>query len=93
MKRILMALGVLCLALGLNASAQGRRAGGPHAWGDRNGDGKCDITGQAVGQGRGRGVQAARQGGRGAGCGRQCDCGRMGRCARIQAAPAPEAKK
>lgn len=41
--------------------AMGRgRGGAPFAWNDRNGDGICDLTGQAVGQrpigyGRGRG--------------------------------------
>jgi hypothetical protein len=39
------------------------RGGAPHAWNDKNRDGICDVTGQAVGQGRGNG--AMRGGGRG----------------------------
>jgi hypothetical protein len=35
------------------APVQGRgRGGAPYAWGDKNKDGICDITGKPVGQGR-----------------------------------------
>lgn len=48
------------------AQAQGRgRAGAPFAWGDKNKDGVCDVTGRPVGQGRGQMAQGGRRGGRG----------------------------
>ena len=71
------------------AQAMGRgRGGAPYAWGDKDKDGKCDVTGRPVGQGRGQmaGRQGMRggRGMRGGGC-----CGRMA----AQAQPAPEPKK
>ncbi len=78
-------------AIGQNpgGQAQGQgRGGAPHAWGDKDKDGKCDITGQPVGQGRGGRMMGRRQGMRG---GRAMMGRGMGACCRNNAAP-PDAK-
>lgn len=69
------------------------RGGAPYAWNDKNKDGICDLTGQAVGQRKGRGAVGLRGNrGRGsAGFGR--GMGRaMGWRAGGQTGPAPSAK-
>lgn len=81
------------------AAPQGRgRGGAPYAWNDKNKDGICDLTGQAVGQRQGRGAVGMR-GGRGRGfagsSGRGFGRGMgraMGSCAGQQTGPAPSAK-
>ncbi|WP_321473337.1 hypothetical protein [uncultured Paludibaculum sp.] len=90
MKRLLIGLGTGLLAISMGVLAQTQSAPGPHAWGDKDKDGKCDITGQSVGQGRGsgRGMAAGRRGG---GCGQGRGCCRRGQAAAAPAAP--EAKK
>lgn len=45
------------------------RGGAPLAWNDRNGDGICDVTGQAIGRGFAAGAGAGAGRGRGAGRG------------------------
>lgn len=46
-----------------NTQAMGRgRGGAPYAWNDKNKDGICDLTGQAVGQGRGAAMAGQRMG-------------------------------
>jgi Spy/CpxP family protein refolding chaperone len=63
MKKITTLLFGAALAFGITAFGQNAapqqqqgqgRGGAPYAWGDKDKDGKCDITGQPVGQGRGR---------------------------------------
>jgi hypothetical protein len=83
--------------------AQGQgRGGAPFAWGDKNNDGLCDITGRPVGQGRaaraagqapGR-AWMGRRGGRGRCCGMGMARGCMGQ-PQPQATPErkPEPKK
>jgi hypothetical protein len=44
----------------------------PHAWGDKDGDGKCDRTGKPVGQGQGNGKMGGCCGRGGRGGARQC---------------------
>ncbi len=61
MKRILFALGTALVGFALLAPAQQGRGGTPRAYGDSNKDGRCDITGQAVGQGRGRAMSGRGQ--------------------------------
>lgn len=69
------------------------RGGALHAWGDKNKDGICDVTGKAVGQGRramaGRGRMAGKgmAAGRGQGRGMYRCCGNN-----VQAAPSSPAK-
>jgi hypothetical protein len=74
-----LATGVLVAGLtafGQNANqsgpqTQGRgRGGAPYAWGDRNGDGICDFTGNSVGQGRGPMMSPGWRGQQGRGVGR-----------------------
>lgn len=87
MKRILLSLATVTMAFSLGVSAQ--QGGARHAWGDKDKDGKCDITGQPVGQGQAQRMTGA--GSRGAGCNRA----RQGGCCRRGQAPAaqaPEAK-
>jgi len=96
MKRILLGLGAVVFALSLSAAGQNQGAGpGPHAWGDKDKDGKCDITGQPVGQGRanGKGMRAMGRRGGCRGMNRQNGCCRQGQGAAAQATPAPEPKK
>ncbi len=93
MKQILLGVGTILFALSMSADAQMRGGRGPHAWGDKNGDGKCDMTGRTTGQGRGRGMAAMRGGGGGQG-----QCQRNGACPRgqgvaAQPTPAPQQKK
>ena len=56
MKQILITMGAAALAFALALPAQTagaqQPAKTPHAYGDKDHDGKCDVTGQAVGQGR-----------------------------------------
>jgi hypothetical protein len=92
-----LATGVLVAGLtafGQNANqsspqTQGRgRGGAPYAWGDRNGDGICDFTGNSVGQGRGPMMSPGWRGQQGRGGGRGMGLG-MGRgmyCPRGQSA-------
>jgi len=89
MKRILLGIVTPLFALALGAMAQNAVGPGPHAWGDKDKDGKCDMTGQPVGQGRGKARAGMRQGGRG----NQNGCCRKGQGAAAQAAPSPEPKK
>ncbi|MBI4874852.1 MAG: hypothetical protein HY822_09500 [Acidobacteria bacterium] len=101
MKTTLFLLTAGFLALGMGAfaqsseqpapPAQGRgRGGAPYAWNDKNKDGICDVTGKAVGQGRGQMGCRGGRGGRG-------QSGAMGRgpannAAPVQPAPQPQAK-
>ncbi len=65
------------------------RGGAPHAWGDKNKDGICDITGRPVGQGRGQGAGRRMGRGRGQMSGGRCNC-----CGQNQTpAAAPQPKK
>jgi hypothetical protein len=85
-------------AQGQAAAAQ---ANAPHAYGDKDHDGKCDMTGKPVGQGRqgmggrgmrgGMGMMANRMGGNGQGAGECCRRG-CGRGQQQQAAPEGEKK-
>jgi len=101
MKPLFALLSAATLAFALSASAQNAPA--PHAWGDKNKDGICDVTGKPVGQGRawgagrgrGRGQMAGSQfAGRGGpgrwnqGRGRRCG----GCCGNAAAQPAPPAQ-
>ncbi len=65
--------GLTAFAQNANQSApqsQGRgRGGAPYAWGDRNGDGICDLTGNPVGQGRGQMMSPGWRGQQGRGMG------------------------
>jgi len=91
MKRILVGFGSALFALTLSAAPHG-----PHAWGDKDKDGKCDRTGQAVGQGRGqgRGQHMASKQGKGQGNGRHHrGCCGQGQGAAQQTTPAPDPKK
>jgi hypothetical protein len=106
-KTLIIALAVTLGAAGLAAQQTGQdtgaplgrgRGGAPYAWNDKNKDGICDLTGQAVGQRQGRGVMGMR-GGRGRGfagsSGRGFGRGMgraMGSCAGQQTGPAPSAK-
>ncbi len=88
---------LLTLLFALAVTAYGQNtaqpnAGARHAWGDKNKDGICDVTGKPVGQGR---AQAQGQaGGQRMGRGRRGMRGMRNCCARNQApAAAPEAKK
>jgi hypothetical protein len=104
MKSTLSVLAIGIFAAGLAAfgqssgqatpQAQGRgRGGAPYAWGDKDKDGICDVTGKPVGQGRGQMAARGRRG-MGRGMGRGMTSG-MGRCCRAanaapaQPAPAP----
>ena len=89
MKSTLFILATGAIAVGLTAfgqetnqpapQTQGRgRGGAPYAWGDRNGDGICDFTGNPVGQGRGPAMSAGWRGQPGRGMGRGMGGG-MGR--------------
>lgn len=61
-------IGILAAALTLPAQNTGNRA--PRAYGDKDRDGICDITGKPVGQGQGQ-RKGMRQGrGKGSGQGR-----------------------
>jgi len=93
-----LAAGTLALALtafGQNnptttAQGQGRgRGGAPYAWGDKNKDGICDITGKPVGQNCGRncGRNAGGMMGRGRGQGQMGGGCRRGGAAAV--APGP----
>jgi hypothetical protein len=79
MKRILTWTTMALLAAALTLPAQNQPNPAPKAYGDKNRDGICDITGKPVGQGQG--MRKGMRQGRGKGnSGRQ---GRMaGRCAR-----------
>ena len=81
MKQFLMLTSAAVFGLALTLAAQNApapAASSPaparHAWGDKDGDGKCDITGLAVGQGRRAtaGRRANGPGWRGARCNRPC---------------------
>lgn len=63
-----------------DAPAGRGRGGAPLAWGDKDKDGICDITGRPVGQGRATGAMRAGRGGRCGACGRGAAMarGRMG---------------
>lgn len=97
MKRLLLGFGTVLFALSLSATAQMRGGQGPHAWGDKDKDGKCDMTGQSVGQGRGRGPATMRQGNGRRGRVQQNGCCRRGQGTAAQPnstpAPTPEPKK
>jgi hypothetical protein len=75
-------------AFGQNANqsdpqVQGRgRGGAPYAWGDSNGDGICDLTGNPVGQGPGQMASPGWRGQQGRGMGR--GMGRGAFCLREQ---------
>ncbi len=98
MKSMLLTIATGLLAFAFTASGQNTpaqtaqpqgkaRGGAPHAYGDKNKDGMCDVTGKPVGQGRAQ--TGGRRMGRGQGRMRgNCNC-----CARNQAAAASEAKK
>jgi hypothetical protein len=92
MKRISLYVRTAFLALSLGAIAQGQGGPGPHAWGDKNKDGKCDITGQPVGQGRSQRMASMRQAGQCCGRCQQGACCRTGQCPPAQTTPSPEAK-
>lgn len=86
MKKRWLAVGTGLLAMSLGGFAQNAGGPGPHAWGDKDKDGKCDITGQPVGQNRGQGR------GRMMNCGRRGRGNGWGRQAQVQA-PAPQQEK
>ena len=75
MNRILLVMTTAALGLAMTVAAQQAAAPAPapapaaqtapHAWGDKDHDGKCDVTGQPVGQGRMAMNAAGRQGMRG----------------------------
>lgn len=94
MKRVLLAVGSAVLAFTLSAAAH-PQGHGPHAWGDKDKDGKCDRTGQAVGQGREQrqGMAGKRQGKGQRRHGSQMGCCRGGQGPAVQTTPAPEPKK
>lgn len=107
MKRFLLVVSVLvssvaAVAAVQNAPATDSRAmrrgsgGTPYAWNDKDKDGKCDLTGAPVGQGRGAGAMRCGRRGRGmrAACGRGMGRG-MGRgfaAQQPQSTPAPAQK-
>jgi hypothetical protein len=93
MKRTLLFIGTVFFALSLTALGQNQGGPGPHAWGDKNKDGKCDVTGQPVGQGRGQGMRAMGRAGGGCGRNQQNGCCQRGKGSAAQATPAPEQKK
>ncbi len=71
-----------------NSQQMGRgRGGAPYAWNDKNKDGVCDVTGQAIGQGRGNGAMRGGRRGRGGAAGRGFGMGR-GMWAQQQTSPA-----
>jgi len=109
MKRIITMITTAALGLvmtlaaqqGAPVAAQQAPARAPHAWGDKDHDGKCDITGRPVGQrmgdrtamrgGRGRRGGMALGMGRGNGPqGAGAGCLRRQAAVKPQAAPAPE---
>ncbi len=113
MKKFLLVVSALtasfaAVAVAQNASAtnnqlMGRgRGGAPYAWNDKDKNGKCDLTGAPVGQGRGIGAmrcgrrgRGMRAGGRGRGMGRGMGWWGMGQGAAVQqqqSAPAPAGK-
>ena len=75
------------------------RGGAPYAWGDRNGDGVCDFTGNPVGQGRGPMMSPGWRGrpsrgmGRGMGRGMYCPRWQNTQTAAPPAQPAPSPAK
>jgi hypothetical protein len=81
MKRILSwtTMGILAAALTLPAQNAGNRA--PKAYGDKDKDGICDITGKPVGQRQGQGQRKGMRQGKGKrqGKGMPGRQGRMGR--------------
>ncbi|MFB3825161.1 MAG: hypothetical protein ACE15B_00280 [Bryobacteraceae bacterium] len=85
-------------AFGQNAQPQtNARPNAPHAWGDKNKDGICDVTGKPVGQGRAQ-AGAGRMGrmgrrGRGQMRGGMCNCCMQSQAAAPAPAPAPPAAK
>jgi len=91
MKQILLGLGTMLFVLSLSATAQMRGGSCPRASCDKARDGKCDMTGRQMRQGRGRGMGAMRQ--NGGGQGQQMNCCRKGQSTMAQPAPAPEPKK
>lgn len=71
------------------ADNRGRgRGGAPFAWNDKDKDGVCDVTGQAIGQGRGQRVMRGARRGRGAFAGGGFGAGRGMRFRQQQTAPA-----
>ena len=92
MKRILLGVGTALLALSMGAMAQGQGGPGPHAWGDKDKDGKCDITGRPVGQGRAQRMASMRQARCCCGRGQKNACCRGGQCSPAQTAPVPDTK-
>lgn len=96
MKRILLSVATAMFAMSMGAIAQNQGGPGPRAFGDRDKDGKCDITGQPVGQGRGRGMAAMQRGGGGGGCrgrAQQNACCRRGQGPAAQTTPTPPQQK
>jgi hypothetical protein len=92
MKRISLYVRTAFLALSLGAIAQGQGGPGPHAWGDKNKDGKCDRTGPPVGQGRPQRMAGMRPAGQCCGRCQQGTCCRPGQCPQAQTTSSPEAK-
>lgn len=90
-------LGSALLVMGQSAPAptsqnMGRgRGGAPFAWNDRNKDGVCDLTGQAVGAVRShKAMRGGRRGWGGAAMGRGFGAGFQGRQQQTPPAPAPK---
>lgn len=56
MKHVMTAIMITALGLtmawGADQKAPETQGQAPHAWGDKDHDGKCDVTGKPVGQGR-----------------------------------------
>jgi hypothetical protein len=75
MKHILTWTAMGLLATALTLPAQNNPSHTPKAYGDKNGDGICDITGKPVGQGQGQ-RRGMRQG---KGTGNRGGQGRMAR--------------
>ena len=107
MKKLLIGIGTFALAAAFTAAAQqqtppvqgqaqGRGRGlAPRAFGDRDKDGKCDVTGRPVGQGRAQMMQGkrGRMGGRVAGrMGGRAGMGFRGQTNQAPAPAQPEAK-
>ncbi len=90
MKHLILGLGTMIFALSLSATAQMRDGSCQRGSCDKARDGKCNTTGQQMGQRRGKGTAAMRNGG---GCqGQQNNCCRKGQSTMAQpnSAPAPK---
>ena len=91
MKQLLLGLGTMFFVLSLSATAQMRDGSCPRGSCDKAKDGTCNMTGQQMRRGRGRGMTAMRNGG---GCqGQQNNCCRKGQNTMAQPDSTPAPKK